>query len=104
MNQLLLFSFLMLFLVSCNCQHEGEGYVYDERTHTPITNARIEIMAAVPGKDTLSPAVYTDNRGYFKYKLNSCKDMVTIYKENFIGHSVKDMHGDTIYLEYLEGN
>lgn len=101
---LILFSFLAIVLYSCNCHHEGNGYVYDDRTRTPIENARIEIMAAVPGKDTLFPAVYTDSRGFFQYKHNSCNDMVTIYKKNYIGHSLKDMQGDTIYLEYLEGN
>jgi hypothetical protein len=104
MKYLLLVSFLVLFLLSCNCQHEGNGYVYDKKTKIPIANARVEIMAAVSGKDTLSPAVFTDSSGFFSYKHNSCKDMVTIYKENYIGYSTSDMNGDTIYLEYLEGN
>ena len=104
MKYLLLFSFLTISLYSCNCNHEGNGYVYDKITKTPIVNARIDIISVVPGKDTMSPAVITDNHGYFKYKHNSCKDMVTIYKKNYIGYTTKDMDGDTIYLEYLEGN
>jgi hypothetical protein len=104
MKYLFLFSFLTLFLYSCNCNHEGYGYVYDKNTKIPIANARVEILSGVPGKDTISPAVFTDDTGYFKYKHSSCKDMVTIYKKNYIGHSLKDMAGDTIYLEYLEGN
>jgi hypothetical protein len=104
MKYLLLFSFLAIFLLSCNCHHEGNGYVYDKTTKIPIANARVDIIAVVPGKDTISPAVFTNSVGYFSYKHNSCKDMVTIYKKNYIGHTLKDMNGDTIYLEYLEGN
>jgi hypothetical protein len=104
MKYLLLFSFLTIFFLSCNCHHEGNGYVYDKTTKIPIANARVDIIAVVPGKDTISPAVFTNSDGYFSYKHNSCKDMVTIYKKNYIGHSMKDMNGDTIYLEYLEGN
>lgn len=104
MKYLLLFSFLTISFLSCNCTHEGNGYVYDKITQTPIANARVEIMSGVPGKDTLSPAVFTDSDGYFSYKHNSCKDMVTFRKANYIGHTTKDMEGDTIYLEYLEGN
>ena len=104
MKYFLLFFFLAIFFSSCDCNHEGNGYVFDKATQTPIANARVEIMAAVAGKDTLSPAVFTDSKGYFSYKHNSCKDMVTIRKENYIGHSLKDMKGDTIYLEYLKGN
>ena len=104
MKHFFLFSFLIVLFYSCNCHHEGNGYVYDKTTQTPIANARVEIMSGVPGKDTLSPAVFTDHNGYFSYKHDYCKDMVTIRKENYIGHSIKDMKGDTIYLEYLEGN
>ncbi len=99
-----LFSFFIVFFSSCNCNHEGNGFVYDKIKQTPIENARVDIISVVPGKDTMSPAVFTDSKGYFSYKHNSCKDLVTIYKANYIGHTTKDMDGDTIYLEYLEGN
>ena len=104
MKYFLLFTFLVISFFSCNCNHEGNGYVYDKITQTPIVNARVDIIAVVPGKDTISPAVFTNSDGYFSYKHSSCKDMVTIYKKNYIAHTLKDMKGDTIYLEYLEGN
>lgn len=104
MKFLYICSILFLFLFSCNCHHEGNGYVYDRVTGKPIENARIEVHSGVPGKDTLSPAVYTDRNGYYEYSHDFCKELISIYKKDYISFTHSSPQGDTSYLDVLLGN
>jgi hypothetical protein len=104
MKYLALTIIFLCILSACNCHYEGNGYVLDKETGEPIANARIEVMSGVPGKDTLAPRVYTDSNGYFSYSHDHCKDMITIYKKDYVAFSRSAPDGDTIYLEVLIGN
>ncbi len=104
MKFLLLCIPICLFLVSCNCHHEGSGYVLDKATGKSIAHARIEVHTGVPGKDTLSPAVYTDSNGFYEYSHDFCKDLISIYKKDYIAFTTSCPQGDTSCLEVLLGN
>lgn len=104
MKFLLLFAFVSLVLISCNCHHEGNGYVVDKATGIPIINARIEVASNVPGKDTLSPPVYTDSNGYYEYSHDFCKYDVSIIKKDYRSYTLSDSKDDTVRLEVLTGN
>lgn len=94
----ILFFITIVVLFSCNCHHEGSGYVLDKNTGKPIVNARIEVHTGVPGKDTLSPAVFTDSNGYYSYSHDFCKDLISIQKENYTTFTVSKPNGDTSCL------
>ncbi len=95
---------ISLLIVSCDCHHEGSGYVIDKKTGKPIVHARIEVDSGVYGKDTLSPPVFTDHNGYYKYSHDFCKDLISIYKKDYIAYTISNPKGDTICLESLIGN
>ena len=104
MKYLLVSLFAFCVLSACNCHHEGNGYVIDKITQEPIVGARIEVMSGVPGKDTLAPPVYTDVNGFFSYSHDHCKDLITIYKKDYVALTLSDPKGDTACLEVLVGN
>ena len=69
-----------------------------------MPNVRIDVASAKPWRDTIVPQIFTDSNGYFKYSHDFCYDMMQAEYLNYIGHVFSQVNGDTIYLEYLEGN